>query len=34
MPARAYLDHAASSPIRPQVAEQMAQDLAEGLEAA
>jgi len=31
MPARAYLDHAASSPIRPQVAEQMAQDLAEGL---
>ncbi|MBO3724887.1 cysteine desulfurase [Actinomyces bowdenii] len=31
MPARAYLDHAASSPIRPQVAEQMAQDLSEGL---
>ncbi|MDO5065640.1 MAG: cysteine desulfurase family protein [Actinomyces bowdenii] len=31
MPARAYLDHAASSPIRPEVAEQMARDLAQGL---
>ncbi|BDA63480.1 cysteine desulfurase family protein [Actinomyces capricornis] len=31
MPARAYLDHAASSPIRPEVAEQVAQDLSEGL---
>lgn len=31
MPARAYLDHAASSPVRPEVAEQVAQDLADGL---
>lgn len=30
-PARVYLDHAASSPVRPEVAEQVAQDLASGL---
>ena len=31
MPARTYLDHAASSPIRPEVARQVAEDLTSGL---
>ena len=31
MSARSYLDHAATSPVRPEVAEQVARDLADGL---
>ena len=31
MPARTYLDHAATSPVRPEVAQQVAEDLASGL---
>jgi len=27
MPARTYLDHAATSPVRPEVAQQIAEDL-------